>query len=370
MISLYRANRAAWVGKLLKFKELTFAKVFQTRIKASLNDIVRMNFGKQWAHSKPVPTFYKDMLIWFRNLIPCKQPSNGNEVRRHIIWNNVDVCIQQVPMSCQLAYNNGVKYIDDFVDQHGRLLSYQEFRTKYPLIRVDPLTYIRWVRAVPRQWKRLLEHSHPMTVEERNSLPVIEVGKKMVLLKLIKPNFYYAKYLTNYTPTAQQRWQEEGIDFGDNWHYIYSVPFTVTSSTRLQSLQYRLLQRYFPTRRFLCIRKVIEGPFCNECGEIDTLKHYFTLCHEVFNFWKELIEIVNIRLPARHKFEMSTKNILFGDAAAIKIVNFIVLVAKQYIILQRTQDCSISMPGFRPFLHRYFLMEKCNSEKKSEDSDI
>ena len=80
-------------------------------------------------------------------------------------------------------------------------------------------------------------------------------------------------------------------------------------------------------------------------------------CHEVHSFWQNLVVMMNRRLPARHQFELSTGNIIFGDRMALKTVNLIILVAKQYIVLNRTEGSSIPMSGFRVLLHRYFLME-------------
>ena len=139
MIALYKANRIAWIGKLLKNRTLTFTRVIPARLRICLEDIVRMNYDKRWADLKPIAPFHTDMLIWFKDVVPRKEPCNGKQVRCQIVWNNMAVCIQGIPLSCQLAYKNGIRYVDDFVGRQGSLLNYQQFRDKFRLCALIPL---------------------------------------------------------------------------------------------------------------------------------------------------------------------------------------------------------------------------------------
>ena len=364
--ALHRAHRIAWLGRMCKYRDLAFAKVFQARLRISMDDVARMNYDKRWIDLKPVSTFYKDMLKWFRDTVPCKEPSEGKQVRCQIMWNNVAIATQGALLSCQAAYNNDIRFIDDFLDRRGRWLSYESFKIKFPALRIDPLTYIRWARAVPMEWKRMVEHSLPMQPDERNGPGRIEINGRLVPIELVKTKFYYWHYISDCTPTAERRWQEQGIDFGDNWGNIYSIPFSVTSSTRLQSLQYRILHRFFPTRRYLCIRKVVQDPFCNDCGEIDAIQHFLIHCHEVRRFWDNLVGLINDKLPERHRLNLTDNTVIFGSLTAKKIVNFLILLAKQYIVIQRAQECNVSLTGFRIFLQKMFLMERCIAVKRQK----
>lgn len=123
-----------------------------------------------------------------------------------------------------------------------------------------------------------LAGSPPLTPEERDEVPVIEIGGREIVVRNLRPSMAYKAMLSERVPTAQTRWARDGLDFGSDWCQVYSLPFKVTESTKLQSLQFRILHRYFPTRRFLCIRKVIDDPFCENCGEIETITHLFMRC--------------------------------------------------------------------------------------------
>ena len=74
-------------------------------------------------------------------------------------------------------------------------------------------------------------------------------------------------------PTAQSRW--EGVEFGEHWANVYRMSFEITSSTILQTLRYRIVHRYFPTRRYFYSRKVVDGPVCDDYDQVDSLYHHF-----------------------------------------------------------------------------------------------
>ena len=74
--------------------------------------------------------------------------------------------------------------------------------------------------------------------------------------------YFYAQQVTHVIPSSQRRWVSNGIDF-DKWEMVYKRAFKTTASTKLQSLQYRVIHRYFPMRRFLHTRQVVSDPFCD-----------------------------------------------------------------------------------------------------------
>ena len=245
--AIYKAMRVAWIGKLITNQEMAFAKVFSSRSKIKLCDITHINYDRGWIKSLPITEFYKEMLLWFCQAVPTKAPENSIEVRKQIIWFNTNIRVDQKIMFCRSLYNRGVKYIDDFTDNCGQLITYIEFVEKYQ-IPIGPLRYLSIVSAIPAGWKRKLIGSEPLTVEEKTTLPHIEIHGKGVPVQLVKSRSYLGVWTEVNTPRAQVKWECENVNFGNEWSRIYSLPFTITSSTKLQSLQYRTIHRYFPTR--------------------------------------------------------------------------------------------------------------------------
>ena len=181
-----------------------------------------------------------------------------------------------------------------------------------PYSGLNPLTYMGWSQAIPRQWRVLAaDGSPPLTEEDREEAVCINYRGKTLALWLVSCHHLYELALPYNKPTAQTRWEQEGVDFGERWIRIYRLPFEVTTSNRLQSLQYRILHRYFPTRRFLYSRTVIDDPFCDDCGLVDSLYHYFFECHEVRSFCNELIHKINAKL-SRGQVTLTRPGVIFG----------------------------------------------------------
>ena len=254
--------------------------------------------------------------------------------------------------------------VDDFFDAQGCMIDYSAFRERHPAVqRFGPLRYMGWCQAIPAEWRRKITGSRLLSEAERRITSAIEIKEREILLQQVKTNFFYMQLIDDSTPTAQLKWESENVNFEDNWCRIYNMPFKVTTSTKLQSLQYRILHRYFPTRRFLCIREVVNDPFCDSCGQIESIQHFFAECNEIKAFWGDLEERINRRVNLRHRFVASTSNIIFGSLNTIDIVNFVVLNAKQFIANQRFREGQISVDIFIHSVERAFQMEKIIARK-------
>ena len=77
------------------------------------------------------------------------------------------------------------------------------------------------------------------------------------------------------------------IDDND-WKDIFSQPYVAARETKLQSLQYRIIHRIFPCKKWLYIHKVAESPTCNLCNTIEDIVHCLVDCIRVKEFWIDL----------------------------------------------------------------------------------
>jgi len=111
----------------------------------------------------------------------------------------------------------------------------------------------------------------------------------------------------------------------------------------------------------LLTRQVIDDPFCDDCGGIDTWGHYFVSCDYVNGLWDQLFTRINQKLPTRHKVTVSETNVLFGILNRKTIVNFIILAGKQFIVYQKFNDAGFDCDAFVSYLQKIFKMEKCTA---------
>ena len=135
------------------------------------------------------------------------------------------------------------------------------------------------------------------------------------------------------------------------------MPLEITSSTRLQTLQYQIVHKYFPTRRYLYSREVVDDRLCDDCGQVDSLYHHFFECHEIVCFSIELISKISGKLPRQRQLKMR-KDVLFSIQGQYPVINLVLLIAKQFLASQRYRDGSLTYEAFYPTLVKMFSIQK------------
>ena len=164
-----------------------------------------------------------------------------------------------------------------------------------------------------------------MTDKERSEAPTIWVNDQEVSAAVIRSKHFYKHRIINKMPKATVRWEELGyIDM--NWEKVFMIPYKCTKSTQIQSLQYRILNRYIPTKRYLYIRQLIGSPQCAECGVDETLEHFFYHCSSINSIWAKIFTELG---KTTHN---NVRSVLFGISGERHSVNLIILLVKQYIV--------------------------------------
>ena len=125
-------------------------------------------------------------------------------------------------------------------------------------------------------------------------------------------------------PAAQVKWQKYLNVKEIDWEYIYRMPFLILRDTEVQSLQYKIINRFFPCNSVLSKWYAEVSDRCNHCEDIDSLEHYFFLCPTLEIFWSSLSRwwLNNIECT----FKLKPEDIIFGlynpnDDKVIDIVN-------------------------------------------------
>ena len=134
-------------------------------------------------------------------------------------------------------------------------------------------------------------------------------------------------------PTAISKWISEFPFLHDNdFRNFYILPFKVLRDTKLQTFQYKLINRVIPCGAALQIWKLAESGNCKFCDEYDNLSHHFFDCPNTKSFWAQLTEwikgVTDISVP------LSKVDVLFGVPlydTFMTCLNFIVLYAKSHI---------------------------------------
>ena len=114
---------------------------------------------------------------------------------------------------------------------------------------------------------------------------------------------------------------------------IYSLPFTVTTDTKIREFQYKLLNNIVFTNDKLFRFKMIDSPFYVFCQtEVESLEHLFFHCNVTKTFWNLLSSwLIKQKIMTT---SLTLENVLFGVFNVIEdflILNHLLLLAKFYI---------------------------------------
>ena len=141
---------------------------------------------------------------------------------------------------------------------------------------------------------------------------------------------------------------------------IYSNPLLATHDVKLRNFQYKYLNRIIPTNQFLNKCKLVSSSLCDFCNmEIETFNHLFWECRHVQSFWMELKDYLN---ENNIDIEITIKTINFGIQERfcpnIKLKNFIILIAKYFIFINKYNKSIPVWQGFRMYIRNRIRIEK------------
>ena len=146
----------------------------------------------------------------------------------------------------------------------------------------------------------------------------------------VRSKHFYWSFMEKRSPSAIVRWESKG--FLLDWENIFNIPYLCTQSTRLQTLHYRVVNRFVPTNRYLFIRKVKDSPACTYCTQEDTLTHFLYACAPVKLIWDTLFNRIHLNI------ENPLKTVLFGIPGGDPANNVIFLLIKQFILKCRLSE--------------------------------
>ena len=175
-------------------------------------------------------------------------------------------------------------------------------------------------------------------------------------------DFYW--HLINRTyeiPSAVLKWEELYYYVNFDWKIVFTLPYETTSETSLQSMQYQILNRYFPCKSCLNTWNPELDKMCALCGVEETLEHYFFHCNFVKQFWDHLF--IWWRRISDCNFNLGAIDIIFGlmnegHDKLISVLSYCIILAKKYILDCRTKDVNCSFDMFCDKLKSRLLIEE------------
>ena len=266
----YEALRLTWLPRILRCTNSTWCTLLQGRLgEFSLKDAIRIRKGKYYVGRLRIPEFYREIMISFQDIRQKLPIKTSSEVRMQSLWYNDNIKINHVPIFRKHMYHAGLKVVGDIADMNGNLLNYDAIKRKYPNVRSNFLEIQSVLSAIPLEWKTILRRERGSNGSlHGHSNIFLHVEQKPLELRHCKCRHFMSCLTEIREPTSVRRWDFFNIR-PQSWREIYELPYKCTRATRLQALHFRIVNRYIPTRKYLCTRGVVGSPLCLKCFGVD-----------------------------------------------------------------------------------------------------
>ena len=346
------ALKLTWVKRVFLQTNAPWRQILQARMPLiQINDVLMCNRAESFIKQLKIPLFYKNVMIKFQSLF-CDLVDDDKKARLQKLWFNDEVKMNGKTVMIKGMYEAGITDFDDLLTANGVTMSLSQFKRKYPnVLGVNFLNYYGLIRAIPMSWKKLVKGKTLEAGPREKNDWCIQMGTRRISIRNLRSQDIYVSLLPKRTPAAVSKWRSEGFE-NIEWRNVFKQPYSCCTSTKLQSLHYRIVHRYIPTRKYLCIRGIVGSPLCRDCFEVDTLQHFFFYCSKTYHICHTLLEQLKTLCKLPTDF-VKVDTVLFGYYDAPKVVNLILLIYKQYII-----TCKIAENMSRPCMEALLTIIK------------
>ena len=206
-------------------------------------------------------SFWKKVLItWLDNNLHETLSLKTDD----IIFNNKLIKYKNNVIFSEKSILCGMITLNDFMPS-GEIITFNKFKSQYGCGADALLVYntiFNALNSISKTVDFIHEESSSSTLKFCNRI-VGTIGRKSILNLITK----------DHTPIAENTWLRKFNKFdNDTW----MLAFSATTETKLQILQWKILQNIYPTAIFLKKIGIKETDKCSFCNSLETLEHFFS----------------------------------------------------------------------------------------------
>ena len=341
--SMIKACKLTWIKRLLT-KENNFTHF------AKLNCNIQ-DFSKYFSHMSrtfidPNPSiFYSQILDYWDELRETNlSKMNVNDILNEKLCYNKNILFDNKPFTSTKLTSERLKIIFDLLKPD------LSFKRPSKLHTLTIMEYNQLISAIPREWKSIIKSTkHNYQFKRKDDFNIrVGITEKHILKIKCKDFYWHLVNKTYIAPTATIKWEELYYYINFNWKNIFMLPYHTTSETSLQSLQYKIINRYFPCKSFTSMWNQEHDDECTVCHTTEDLEHYFFNCVFVQSFWQHLFSW--FYALTKCKFNLKAIDIILGvmnetNDNLLNVLNYCILFAKGYIAKckENNIDCSFDI---------------------------
>ncbi len=375
---MFKAQKVMWVKRLISSTQATWSAFLLGYLAPFGIDIFKCSFHPEHLPCN-LPLFYHQVLhAWgdCRLRTHCDDSMDAWEVRREALFFNKNILINGSYLGANLIhwYEKGIFCLHDILYENGHFYSIADLERLYDL-KVDVLLYNGLKDAIPREWRRLVagvticrqaisSKESPFIKCKGNLKPISLVCNKDIynLFRQIQPLV---------PPKCTSRWQTYFPNHNFQWTDIFKMAFVTVRCTKIQTLQYKILHRYFPCNHWLAKWNRDVQETCVRCDEVDTMEHYFYRCDQVNLFWKGFVAWWSNNMS--QVLELSDTEVLFGyfhNLSQAEAVNYCILYAKSFISRMSYQSNVPYLYAYLVYLKHMLELEKFICLRNGDDESF
>ena len=290
-----------------------------------------------------LPLFYHQVFyVWFELKLYDQQINNVWDIRRQPLWYNKDITIDNkyVFENYRILYKHGITIIHDIIDEKGNFLADNVLEQKTES-KTNFLIYYSLKDAIPMEWRKKLKTSvvsrDAISSEELPSLSIKTNIKIPITVVSNRDVYWMLTKRKQIEPTCKLTWNLT-FKVENRWSTIFTLPFKTVRETRIQSFQYKILNRIFPCNYYLAKFKQEISCNCEYCKDnVDTIEHYFYYCRNVREFWTSFSKWFSNIIEDNVILEI--EDIIFGffkETSFKHVLNYCIYYGKWHIYRQKT----------------------------------
>lgn len=337
-----KTNLLQWVKRIISGPDTNVAQSLCHLL--GTEDLVRF-FSYR---SPPLPPalkshkFYLKMVKLYEQLHDI-EPTEENSIRRQILWYNREVGPKNSTIHWPRWERAGINTVGDLCHPtEGRLLSHLELQNFYGL----SCTFLEALSMrlhIPSHWRNSITRGwQPQKQRQSDTCVLLKQEGPEDITSLSAKQMYKGLITLNRTDSAAfLRWTN-GIDDvrvtnATEWREICARTFSATRETKLQSLQFKVINRIVPCGVHLKQLRIRETEECPLCLHRDSIVHFFFHCPVVQTFWGHVCAWFR-RTADLYLDSLTPKEFMFGLPSPChknKIINFILMQVRFFIYRQK-----------------------------------
>lgn len=276
-----KVSTLQWIRRLLKNPNSNTAISLSHFLGTKDLSYKRLNVPKGVAKIK----FYVTMFnLW--NSFHSIEPFNEDELREEILWENHFITHKGSPLKWFNWENSGIITIQHlFHPSESRFYSHTEIAEVYG-VNCTFLDALSLRLSITLRWRQLLTQEGNPT-QNLPSTPVIFIhlpGEEKSDILIASAKAMYTSFISNngHTSTAYSRWSNRDDELQivnlDEWADVNRRIYESTRETKLQALQYKIINRIIICNQYLKQLRIKQTENCPSCNQTETISHFLLDC--------------------------------------------------------------------------------------------